>query len=463
MRSFKLLKLLLSMTIITLFTGCGGSLFNLDPTADAGRDRSMTIGESITINGSGEAKSDKYIVSYRWEEEGQILAYSSSFTYRPTSVGVHTLKLIVTDDEGDTDSDTMKVTVNPIGGQVTPTPTPTSTPQTNGTSSITGKVQDAISSSAISSASIKLYQNGTYIQEVQTNALGIYLFSNLSTASGYSLEISKSNYLTVNYSGITLEENTVKHLETVMHINESYEGVGTISGTIVGSIDGIGKSGLLINFREGMNNRTGTIVQTTTTGSNGTYSVSGLNAGIYTGELSADGYQTSYMTVIVLGDRTNANQNGTINPFLATGEIRIVLTWGATPSDLDSHLTGPISGSDDRFHVYWMDQGSINNSPYTNLDIDDVSSYGPETVTIRTQASGTYRYSIHDYSNGDSSSSNAMANSGAKIKVYKGSGLVREYFVPNEAGTLWTVFEINGNNINTINTMSYTSDYQNIP
>jgi hypothetical protein len=325
-------------------------------------------------------------------------------------------------------------------------------------SSITGKIQDAINSNPIVNANIKLYQNGTYISQVETDSSGIYTISNLAGESGYSIEISKTDYLTVSYKNIELEANVVKHLETVMHIEQSYAGEGDASGQITNSVDGKGVSGLLINFRKGINVHSGTIVRTETTGSNGLYSVPSLEAGSYTAELTGSGYQKSYITVVVLGGKSNDNQNGTINPILEEEEIRIVLTWGKNPLDLDSHLTGPLEGSSDRFHVYWLEDGYINSSPYTNLDVDDISSYGPETITIRTQQSGVYRYSIHDFSNRRRTSSSALVNSGAKIKVYKGSGLVAEYFVPNEAGTLWRVFEIDGGNIKSINSMSYHKD-----
>ena len=310
-----------------------------------------------------------------------------------------------------------------------------------GNSSITGKVEDAIYKNPLENVNIKLYKDSSFVKEVNTDSLGIYLFSNLIGESGYSIEISKTDYLTVDYKNISLDENATEHLETILHIEKTYAGTGDISGKIIGSIDGIGRSGITINFRKGINRRTGDIVKTVTTRSGGVYNVSSLDAGSYTGELQANEYQTSYMTVIVLGGTTRENQNGTINPLLAEGEIRIVLTWGERPSDLDSHLTGPDERGS-RFHIDFTSQGSINRSPYANLDIDDVSSYGPETVTIRRQQSGVYRYWVHDYSNGENSSSSGLSNSSATVKVYNGNSLPRVFHVPNQMGTVWKVFEI---------------------
>jgi len=408
---------------------------NYSPKVDAGEDKNATLNVPIRIMGTA-TDSDGRIVRYEWREGTNILASTASFTYTPITTGIHTLQFSATDNNGSSVSDEMMITVT-------------------GGSSITGKVQDAITSNPISNASIKLYQNGVYLEEVQTDSQGIYTIESLTGVDGYYIEISKSNYLTVKYQNITIEENTVKHLETIMHIEEAYAGEGDIKGQITNSVNGEGVSGLVINFRNGINVKTGTIVRTETTGDNGLYSVSSLEAGSYTAEITGEGYQVAYMTVVVLGGEIKDNQNGTINPLLETGEIRIVLTWGENPSDLDSHLTGPKEGSNDRFHVYYAQQGSRNS---TNLDVDDISSYGPETITIRHQISGIYRYSIHDFSNRSSSSSSNLANSGAKVKIYNGNGLVQEFFVPNEAGTLWKVFEISGSTIRGINTMSYHRD-----
>ena len=324
----------------------------------------------------------------------------------------------------------------------------------DGVSIITGVVKESVSNNTLADVQIKLYHNGDFLEEVTTDTTGSYRFENLAARSGYSILLIKANYLTEDYNTIETQPNEIKYLETVLQINSQYEGLGNITGNIRNALDGSGVSGLNINIRDGINTRTGSIVRTATTGNNGNYDVFELEAGNYTGEISGSGYQINYFTILVLGGRTNEGQNGVVNPLLAGGEMRIVLSWGANPSDLDSHLTGPTSdNSSDRFHVYFGQASSTN----INLDRDDVSSYGPETTTIQQQVEGLYRYSIHDYSNGGSSSSSAMANSSANVKVYNGNGLVAEFNVPNQAGTLWTVFEMRGNQITPINRMNYES------
>jgi hypothetical protein len=97
-------------------------------------------------------------------------------------------------------------------------------------------------------------------------------------------------------------------------------------------------------------------------------------------------------------------------------------------------------------------------SQYVTLDLDDVTSYGPETTTIYQQIGGVYRFSVHDYTNKESSSSTALSNSFAQVKVYRGSNLVATFNVPpNRGGTLWTVFELSGSTMTPVNKMSYES------
>lgn len=116
--------------------------------------------------------------------------------------------------------------------------------------------------------------------------------------------------------------------------------------------------------------------------------------------------------------------------------MRVVLSWGATPTDLDSHLV--YSGN----HIFFMHR----NGDDANLDVDDTTSYGPETVTIERKRFGTsYVYAVHDYSDIERPYTDALSNSEAKVFVYVGESLVRTYEVPrHKAGNLWTVFRLSG-------------------
>jgi hypothetical protein len=131
---------------------------------------------------------------------------------------------------------------------------------------------------------------------------------------------------------------------------------------------------------------------------------------------------------------------------LGAGEYRVVLTWGVTPSDLDSHLTGP-DGSGGRFHVYYVTRTFAGH----NLDTDDTSSFGPETTTIRPDGvDGVYRYSVFNYSDQDNTGSTGIAQSPTTVRVLDRNGLVRTFVAPGATpGNTWRVFEmtVNGSNV----------------
>lgn len=86
-----------------------------------------------------------------------------------------------------------------------------------------------------------------------------------------------------------------------------------------------------------------------------------------------------------------------LDPCLVTtvsaGGFNIKLTWGASPSDIDSHLFTP-NGD----HVYFGDKGALSGLPFVNLDVDDTTSFGPEVVTLTKVMQGTYVYAVHNFS-----------------------------------------------------------------
>lgn len=204
----------------------------------------------------------------------------------------------------------------------------------------------------------------------------------------------------------------------------------------------------------------------TTSSSDGSYSFNSIPPGTYGLVATKAGYYPSAQTnVTVTSGATTANVNLVLSNILASTEYRIVLTWGETPPDLDSHLTGPLPDGT-RFHMYYPYAEVNGGSPwpeYVKLDLDDTTSYGPETTTIYQQIPGVYRFSVHDYTNRWSSYSTALSNSGAQVRVYHGDNCIAIFNVPaNQEGTLWTVFEMDGGRIIPINTMSYESNPSNV-
>jgi len=93
----------------------GGSQGNQVPIANAGQDQTLTDSdgngsESVTLDGSGSSDSDGTIVSYVWKENGSQIAQGETANVE-LAVGIHDITLEVTDNEGATDTDVVRVTV----------------------------------------------------------------------------------------------------------------------------------------------------------------------------------------------------------------------------------------------------------------------------------------------------------------------------------------------------------------
>lgn len=291
----------------------------------------------------------------------------------------------------------------------------------------------------------------------RTDASGNFSF-NVSEGT-YTLVIHADGYQTLT-STQQVGEDEVKYTEHILLIDNGQSGLGSAGGTITNALDGRGISGVRLRLRRDWNNKTGPYVDEigTTTNNSGYYSISEVPVGYYTVEASMNGYVTGYSNIIVLNENPKTDFDFTITPILADDEVRIVLTWGSSPSDLDSHLVGRTPGGD-TFNVYYSDKEyNYDGVEMANLDTDDTSSYGPETITITERIYGTYTYAVHNYSNRNNSNSDTLSFSGAVVRVFIGSTQVAEYHVPtDQVGTYWTVFRIDSSErITPINTVSNT-------
>ena len=296
----------------------------------------------------------------------------------------------------------------------------------------------------LQNAKVTLYSGQSQTNPLTNRTTGSDGKFQFNVAAGeYTLVIAADGYKTLT-STQTVAEDEIKYTEHLMLIDESQSGLGSAGGHVENALDGRGISGATIRLRQDWNNTEGPYLDfTTTTGSDGKYTVSNVPVGYYTVEASLNGYVTGYTNIIVLAQDSRSDYDFTITPVLNGNEVRIVLTWGFSPSDLDSHLLGrkPDGGT---FNVYYNNkQYSYNGTEMANLDVDDTSSYGPETITILKEINGNYVYAVHDYTNKSASSSKAMSNSDAVVRVFLGSRQVAQYHIPtDQVGTYWTVFEI---------------------
>lgn len=327
---------------------------------------------------------------------------------------------------------------------------------------LNGQVFDAFTEAPINEAVVTVVGEAGLSEDIQTNEQGEY---DIELASGiYTVTASADGYITETEIVEVAPGNTSTSDLNLYLVSEEYAGEGTASGKISDALTGNGVEGVEIKVVKGKNNSTGDVVETITTDATGNYSID-LPGGNYTLLISADDYISTTKNIISIGGTETENQNATITPVLSEEEIRIVLTWNENPRDLDSHLTGP-KASGDRFQIYFANKNYSDEDSEINLDLDDTSSFGPETVTVLKKVSnGTYTYGIFNYTGRSVTDDNKLdlAKSGAKVEVYEGSTLVKTFNVPtNKEGNMWKVFNIVDGEIVTVNKVESFDSHPNV-
>lgn len=221
-------------------------------------------------------------------------------------------------------------------------------------------------------------------------------------------------------------------------------GPGVVTGQVRSATSGRGITGAVIQGPGG---------QVAVT-EGGRYVITGLPLGRVELVASYPGYITDTGRVIIPAADQPGQLDFVLSQVLAPGEVRIVLAWGATPRDLDSHLFLPAATQPNQAigaqgaaagagaHVFYAARGNATQPPYVGLDVDNVTGFGPETITIRRLLPGTYTYAVHNFS-GEA----PIGISGARVTVLAGDRVVRRFEVPTTAGLndrWWTVFTLDG-------------------
>ncbi len=283
----------------------------------------------------------------------------------------------------------------------------------------------------------------------------------------YDLLVSKKGYLPYVCNDITIKPDETMYMENIILRKwVSLANNNAIKGNIKDALNGNAIGNANIKLRKGWNNTKGKYCKNLSgkitqikTNSSGNFQLS-CKAGAYTIEISKDGYVRTYYNVVSSPTDFMSESSQTdivLTPVLPNNEYRIVLTWGSHPYDLDSHLSYYI-GEKRKFHVYFSNKsGMYEGSKIAQLDLDDTTSYGPETITLNInkdllKGNKKFVYSVHDYSNGSNTNSKNLSLSNATIHIYSGNKLIKKYDVPkNKVGTFWHVFDITSNGIKSFN------------
>ena len=274
-------------------------------------------------------------------------------------------------------------------------------------------------------------------------------YSQPLVAGEYPVTVTADGYIDF-HAYATIEKDLTTYMETFLMVEGEEGDIGSAIGKITNAMTGNGVGDVKLDVRSGWNNTDkGDILTTVTTNASGDYIVT-LPIGNYTLIASKDGFVSNTVNIVVQKDMSTL-KNGSITPIISGNKFRVVLTWGASPSDLDSHVVGKLSNGN-QFHVYFSDKSEYDGSvEVCNLDVDDTTSYGPETITLNTTTDNPYYYYIHRWSD-----HGLLATSNAQINLYQGENLVATFNVPTDQaeGRYWNVFAIKNGELIVNNTIT---------
>jgi hypothetical protein len=294
-------------------------------------------------------------------------------------------------------------------------------------------VADSVTHVPISGTIVSIYSGGSGPSTVTGPTGAASLTLPFQASSTYDLQVRATGYVSLqsSFSSSATLAGTPTELGTRLLVSKTAVGTGTLAGTVQDATTGFGIANAAVTVRRS-DRLTPSFTGTAT--SAGGYSAGSLPAGTYVVSATAAGYLSASSEVTVAAGTPSVG-NVALSPQLNAGQARIVLTWGALPTDLDSHLQKIASNGTEEYHIYWPAKSGTNGD---NLDLDDTSSYGPETVTIQSiNASARYHYWVHRYS-----TSGTIAGSPARVTVTTNAGTLTFNAPASATGTDWVVFDI---------------------
>ena len=184
---------------------------------------------------------------------------------------------------------------------------------------------------------------------------------------------------------------------------------------------------------------------------NGRFTITGVKPGDYSALVLKTGYRK------LLQGNVRITANGVVTFSIARdllpGESSITLRWAnsavtSAASDLDSHLIR-LSGTSINYHISYAARTVVGSTD--NLDRDDTSYEGPETISFTRNTAYNYVYYVHNFSGGTGKS---IPGSFPSVTLMTGT-VETTYVPPSMSGTIgryWRVFDIvNGQVVRCVN------------
>lgn len=310
-----------------------------------------------------------------------------------------------------------------------------------GETSLQGSIYDAVTLLPLAGVSLHLEaDSGEEGLDISTDENGTFITEAL-TVGDYNITIGLDGYLPVS-AAYDVQEGCINAFGQLLLIPDDQAGVIVpFSGNIIDAVSGETLEDVTIELYAGYYITEGNASYGLVSDANGSFDLS-VETGYYTAKISKDGYVTSdNIAFSVFGERYQ--KDFTLAPTVDANQVRVVLTWAEHPEDLDSHLS-KMRGNDLLYHVYFAHPQALPSEVSTDesaiLDVDDVTSYGPETITITNlDPTVTYKYYVHHYFGTGSIATTSQAT----VTVYT-SGQVYTFRAPegNGSASVWKVFEL---------------------
>jgi hypothetical protein len=298
---------------------------------------------------------------------------------------------------------------------------------------VEGKITN-IADRPVAAASVTFYTQGTD---------NVLYTTGCDSEGYYSIDVEEGYYDIRAIADGYLESEVGLKLKEDLTQNFVLKGQASLSGTVIDAQTGIGIDSVQIGFTRDTN--VIDVVNTQliiTTNYLGYFELDSCPTGTFRIILETPSHLGRILKdVVFVNGSNNLGDIALISP-PADDNYLIVLTWGADPTDLDAHFTGP-DGTGGRFHICYWDTATNNNQ--IRIDRDDSWRYGPETVSISHLYEGSYRYSVHNYSDQTENGGQEIAESPARVEIYENNQLIQTFTPPSfegSTGNTWRVFEL---------------------
>jgi pimeloyl-ACP methyl ester carboxylesterase len=303
--------------------------------------------------------------------------------------------------------------------------------------SLSVPVINATSKAAIAGAAVTLYarSSGSEIATSVTDARGNAKFDLIfAPNAAYDLEAQASGFDRKLGQGHQLSNTAVGSASSVTPIQLNRAAgsrFGELGVKVIDALtgDGINSSNVTIT-------RAGVPFAGPYVLNDGTVKTHSLPQGLYNVDVSARGFiaETTNCESIPL---TSTLCNVSLRPVLDASTALIRLTWDQNPYDLDSHLWRYAQNGAELDHIYFRARDA--NFSGDNLDLDDTSSFGPETTSIQSVDSASrYVFAVNRYNGLGSIATTSLA----QVKVQLGSRQIIFAAPTTGFGDWWKVFEI---------------------